>query len=170
MKDIRKLKMSLYKEIFLTLLFVLGSIPLWLNFNMDETAKIAKSYANYKYVNYELLEDNVTYALAPMSDEDAYYTADIANVIVYNNSNTEEDYTVYLIFEDTIETDYLKISINENITYLKDFDYEVKDGKRYYTIVKDNIVASKENYQIYMWNDINSTYADGYITPEFVVA
>lgn len=169
MKEFKKLERSLYLDILGTIIFVIASIPIWLNFNQDELYKVAKSYENYKYVNYELV-NGATYALAPMSDEDAYFTSQIANVIVYNTSNTAEDYTLYLIFEDSIKTDSLKISVNENISYLKDYQYEVKDGKRYYTIVKDNIVANKENYQIYMWNDINAQNSEGYLTPEFIVA
>ena len=148
--DVQK---SLYKDIIINILFILVSIPLWLSFDIS-ALETAKMYDNYNYVEYEFL-NAPTYSLNPVSDEYAIRNIETQDLIVYNNSNTNENYALVLKINknSTANIDKLKINVNYQISYLKDYSSYEDDKNTYYVIAQDNIVANSQKYVLSMWND-----------------
>lgn len=153
MKNIISLERKLYKDIILTVLYVVLSIPLWMNFGLSASAMTAEGYANYNYVKYEFLNKATTQLLA-YSDEDALRECETQDIIVYNDSNTVDDYSLVLKINKA-NSSYLKdikINVNYNVDYLNNYHYYEDAESYYYVIDSDNIVASSQKYVISMWN------------------
>ena len=153
MKRINRLKVSLYKDILFTIFLVIISIPIWLSFDV-KTLKEAKKYENYNYINYEFL-NNPTYTLASVSDDYALRNIETQDIIVYNYTKADADYSLVLKIDkqSTVVIDNIRLNVNYNINYLKDFkSYE--DSNYYYFIIdSDHIQGDSLKYVLSMWND-----------------
>lgn len=151
MKKIKNLEIALIREILFTIFAVLLSIPFWLNFDIASAAEIAKSYDNYYYISYELL-NSVDYDLKPVSDSYAIHNVETQDIVVYNNSNTIQDYSLVLKVN---KNDYsnVKINVNYDITYLDNYNRLEDTDNYYYILDSDKLVAGSKKYVISMWND-----------------
>ena len=150
MKNYLDVKKSIYKDIFMTILFVLITIPIWLS--VDTSAlEIAKEYDNYSYLEYEFL-NNPEYSLEPVSDDYAMHYYETKDILIYNYSNTVEAYSVLLKLDKDTNIDDLKINMNYQIDYLNNyFSYE-DNNYRYFVLANDKIVASSQKYILSIWN------------------
>ena len=170
MNTILDVEKSLYKDILFTILFVLISIPIWLNFDIS-ALEAAKMYDNYNYIEYEFLNEP-SYSLNPVNDDYAMRNLETQDLIVYNNSNTKNDYSLVLKVDksSTAKTDKLKINVNYQISYLKDY-YSYEDNNSiYYVLDSNNIVANSQKYIISMWNDENAIVkSDDILNYKFMV-
>lgn len=171
MKKLISLEKSLYKDIVLTLALVLFSIPVWLNFNVNSFALEAEKYDNYNYIQYEFL-NVVTSSLMTYEDKDALLECETNDILVYNYSNTTENYSVLLkIAKDSdVNLDAIRINVNYNITNLNEYDSYEDLNNYYYIIDTAQLVASSQKYVISMWNSDFNNQAIQDFDYEFVIA
>ena len=153
MERIRKLKVSLYKDILLTIIVVLISIPIWLSFNISELED-AKKYDNYNYINYEYL-NNPKHEIVSVSDDYALRNIETQDLIVYNYTKADANYSLVLKIDklSTLVIDDIKLNVNYDINYLKDFKYYEDNDYYYYIIDSDHLKGDSQKYILSMWND-----------------
>lgn len=153
MKRINRLKVSLYKDILFTIILVLISIPIWLSFDISEL-KEAKKYDDYNYINYEFL-NNPTYTLASVSDDYALRNIETQDLIVYNYTKADANYSLVLKInkQSTAVIDDIKLNVNYDVNYLKDFKYYEDSNYYYYIIDSDHLQGDSQKYILSMWND-----------------
>ncbi|MBQ6840673.1 MAG: hypothetical protein IJO63_00960 [Bacilli bacterium] len=161
MKNFSSLKRRLYKDIFYTILWVIISIPLWLNF--DVVASEAKYYENYNYVKYEFL-NSASKVINIYDDLEALRKCETQDILVYNDSNTIDNYSLVLKVNknSNANLDSIKINVNNNIEFLNNYNYYEDVNNYYYVIDSASIVASSQKYVISMWgtNDYNNSQVD----------
>ena len=170
MKRIDRLIRSLYKEIFLTIIMVLISIPIWLSFDIDELIESNK-YDNYNYVNYEFL-NTPSYTLASVSDEYALKNIETQDLVVYNYTKADAPYSLVLKIDksSTVVIDSIKLNVNSNINYLKDFASYEDNNYYYYVLDTDHLQGTSQKYALSMWNEKDSIQDNNsYFNYEFVV-
>lgn len=115
--DIIKIKYII--EIFLTLLFVLISIPLWTYYNdtlkYDDGKKKYLAYQEDLKLGYT--NDFVTYNQIGLKKK-----PNDANIMIYNPSKNNNEGILILSYNKTSELDYryFKITINDQVYYLED--------------------------------------------------
>ena len=166
MKRIRGLKKCLYKDIICTMLWVLISIPLWLNFNVS--ASEAKYYDNYKFVKYEFL-NSASKTINIYEDTEALRKCETQDILVYNDSNTLDDYSLILKINkaENLDLNNIKINVNYDVKYLNSYFNYVDNNYYYYVIDKSEIVAASQKYIISMWG--TNDYSNNQIDYEFMV-
>ena len=162
-------KKSIYKDIFITILFVLISIPIWLS--VDTSAlDIAKIYDNYSYLEYEFL-NNPKYSLNPVSDEYAMQYYETKDILIYNYSNTSQDYSVLLKIDKKTDINNLKINVNYQIDYLNNYYSYTDNDYQYFVLANEQIVADSQKYILSIWNDENASINDyAYLDYEIMIA
>ena len=158
MLNVNGLIRSLYKDILFTIICVLVSIPLWLAFDLTDASATAEYYDNYNYIGYIFLNNDVDICLKPVSDEYALKNIETQDIMVYNNSNTKDDYKLLLkISKDTtMSLNNLKININNTVKYLKDYDNYEDINNYYYILDNRELIADSQKYVISFWNDENA--------------
>ncbi|MBE6148381.1 MAG: hypothetical protein E7167_02670 [Firmicutes bacterium] len=168
MKNIINLERKLYKDIVITVLLVILSVPIWLNFGLSASAMTAKNFANYNYIKYEFL-NKVSTELGVYSDEEALRKCETQDILVYNDSNTLDNYSLILKVKKNNQTDLtnIKINVNYNVDYLNNYHFYEDAESYYYVIDSDSIVASSQKYVISMWNSDLQTNTN--LDYEFVV-
>ena len=169
MKNIISLERKLYKDIIITILFVILSIPLWLNFGLSASASTAEYYANYNFVKYEFLNEPVSKLLA-YTDEDALRKCETQDIIIYNESNTIDNYSLILKIKKNENNNLkdIRINVNYEVDYLNKYHYYEDVESYYYVIDSNEIVASSQKYIISMW-DSNIENSNNSLEYEFVV-
>ena len=157
MKRINRLRVSLYKDILFTIILVLISIPIWLSFNISELED-AKKYDNYNYINYEFL-NNPKREIVSVSDDYALRNIETQDLIVYNYTKVDANYSLVLKIDklSTIAVDDIKLNVNYNINYLKNFKYYEDNDYYYYIIDSDHLKGDSQKYILSMWNDKKET-------------
>ena len=157
MKKYNKIRMSLYKDIFITILLIIVSIPIWLSFDVSEL-QIAKNNINQKYINYEFL-NSPKYTLASVSDEYALTNIETQDLVVYNYTMANASYSLVLKIDkkSTAIIDDIKLNVNHDVNYLKDFDYYEDSDYYFYIIDSDSIQGTSQVYTLSMWNDEKNT-------------
>ena len=165
MKRVNKLRISLYKDIFMTLLLVLVSIPIWLSFDVSDIPK------EDNHIRYSVL-NNPQYMLDSVSDEYALRNIETQDIIVSNYTNNDIGYSLVLKIDkkSTIQIEDIKLNVNYSISYLRDFiSYE--DTDYYYFIIdSDHIQGDSQTYILSMWNDENKPQRDNNLFDyEFVI-
>ena len=153
MKRINRLRVSLYKDILFTIILVLISIPIWLSFNISELED-AKKYDNYNYINYEYL-NNPKHEIVSVSDDYALRNIETQDLIVYNYTKADANYSLVLKIDklSTLVIDDIKLNVNYDINYLKDFKYYEDNDYYYYIIDSDHLKGDSQKYILSMWND-----------------
>lgn len=167
MKNIISLERKLYKDIFLTIFLVILSIPLWLNFGVSASASTAQSFDNYNYIKYEFL-NKASKVINYYQDDDALRNLETQDILVYNDSNTVDTYSLILKIGKDTKTDLenIKINVNYNIDYLNNY-HVYEDAESYYYVIDANsIVATAHKYVISMWSD---TQIENSFDYEFVI-
>ena len=169
MERLNKLQRRLYQDVIITLLLVIISIPVWLNFELTSVAKIASGYDNYNYVQYELLNDASKMVL-PYEDDEALIKCETQDLIVYNNSNTLEDYSLVLKInkDTTLNLNNIRINVNYEVDYLNEYEVFEDTISYYYILDKDSIVADAYKYNVSIWNEDISA-KDTFLDYELVV-
>lgn len=166
MKRIRGLEKRIYMDIIYTMLWVLISIPLWLNFNVS--ASEAKFFDNYKFVKYEFL-NSASKTINIYEDTEALRKCETQDILVYNDSNTLDDYSLILKINksENLDLNNIKINVNYDVKYLNNYFNYVDNNYYYYVIDKSEIIASSQKYIISMWG--TNDYSNSQIDYEFVV-
>lgn len=168
MKKIIELEKRLYKDIIFTIILVIISIPIWLNFGLSASAATAKEYDNYNYVKYEFLNQAST-VLKTYKDDEALRLVETQDILVYNDSNTEDAYSLILKVSKDSKADLnkIRINVNYNVDYLNSY-HVYDDATSYYFVIDSNsIVAQAQKYVISMWNIEDNNSDD--LKYEFVV-
>ncbi len=164
MNRINRLKISIYKDILITLFLVLVSIPIWLSFDLTELEE-AKKYDNYNYINYEYL-NNPHYTLMSVSDDYGLKNIETQDIVVYNYTKADATYTLVLRIDknSTINIEDIRLNVNFEVQALTNYRF-YEDSKYYYYIIdSDSIQGSSQKYVLSMWNaenieqDINKTF------------
>ena len=156
MKNLINLEKRLYRDIIFTIILVVLSIPVWLNFGLSAEAMVAESFANYNYVKYEFLNRAST-TLDLYTDDDALRNCETQDILVYNDSNTIDEYSLVLKVNknSTADLEQIRINVNYDVDYLKNYHFYEDVESYYYVIDSASIVASSQKYIISMWNSQN---------------
>lgn len=141
-------------EIALVISGVFLSIPLWQSFNLDEYETVAMQYDNMSYTDFEI-SDLSDYTLYQTSDDLAIKHLKTININMNNNSNTKENYNLWMIVDkdSTLDYNYLKINYNNEISYLNEHK-TIEDEKYFYILLDEgSIIANNINTELQIWID-----------------
>ena len=154
MKNITNLEKCLYKDILYTILIILISIPIWLNFDINAYAKEANYYDNMDYVGFQIL-NKASNSLEHYNDETALMMCETSDILVYNDSNTLDNYSLVLKVskENDVNLNKIKININYEIDYLNNYYLYEDETSYYYIIDTQDMVANSQKYIISIWNE-----------------
>lgn len=154
MKRINKMIRNCILEIIIVIVLVMASIPVWDSLNMDSVSTVAMYYDNAKNVSLEV-SDYSDYILYKAQDEDAIKNIQPIDINVTNNTNSEEDYVLWLTIakESTLDYHAVKMRLNNAVIKLSDLEFNEDDNYYYFLIEEDNIKADSKNVQIQMWID-----------------
>jgi len=169
-KNLNNLEKTLYKDIFMTVFLVLVSIPIWLNFSVSALAAEANYYDNYNYVKYEFLNE-ASKTLLTYTDSEALRKCETQDILIYNYSNTLDNYSLLLKIRknSSVNLDQIKINVNYQIDYLNNY-HVYEDAENYYFVIDSNdIVASSQKYIISMWNIDNNLTYNNELDYEFII-
>lgn len=160
-------KKQLQLEIVLMLLLIFVTIPIWNSY--DNTGFIiAKKYSDYEIENYNNIV-TVKGFLEKVDDEYAIKNIKTQNIIISNINNNEQKHNLVLKFDkfSQLDIDNLRINVNYNIDYLKEYNY-YEDEKNYYFVIDNNNVLNKK-YMLSLWIDEKSTSTDSLVEYQFIV-
>ena len=144
------LQKAIIWDIVKTIGLVILTIPVWLLMNADGYAEIAAYYDNYNYIETEML-NHPSYKVEKMSDLQGLRTVETQDILVSNYSNTLDSY--YLLLSSNDNSDNIRININNRVYNLKDYEQVNKDGKTYYVLDRNDLVANSQKYNISLWQD-----------------
>lgn len=159
----------LVMDIIITIIIVLITIPIWMTFDMTSYASEAKSYDNYSYIDYEFLNDKVEYNLKPTSDKDGLLNIKTQNLVVYNTSNTPDDYQLILKINKFQNIDNLKINVNNIIDNITSYNHYEKGNYKYFILDEKKITGETKKYVISLWNSENATYNEENLDYELLI-
>lgn len=139
MKNINKLIRHYVCEIFVVILFVIISIPVWEQLDKSGIANIANSYHTMDYLYLDI---------------DKYVSdKEFEDVIaVVNDTNTIRGYELVLKISKDKITDEMIVNINEEIKLLENLKYSEDEEYNYYILAEDSVVASKNDYKVMFIN------------------
>lgn len=153
-KRLDDMQKYLYKDIIITIILIIISIPLWIFFDSHNISKIVIDNNDYNYINYQEL-NNPKYLIEPMSDIEGLHFVETKDIIVSNYSNTEDEY--YLILKtNNVISNNTRININNKVEYLNSYDKVIKNEGIYYILDYETIVASSQKYVVSLWNSEES--------------
>ncbi len=126
-------------EIFVTVILVVFSIPLWNMLDKSDSAAIAKSYSTMDYLYLDI---------------DKYIAKDgFADVVTLaNDTNTTRGYNLIVKIDKNIDTTGTIIAINGDEENLENLKYNEDKKYVYYSLAEGNLVANKEKYEIDYYN------------------
>lgn len=144
------LEKALIWDIFKTFCFILVTIPVWMSFSISKSASIAKYYDNYYYIEAEYI--NVPdYKIEKLSDADGLRFVETEDILVSNYSNTLDSYYLLLSSEDNPKD--IRININHQVYDLVNYEKVVKNGKTYYILDRNDLIAGSLKYNISLWKN-----------------
>jgi hypothetical protein len=157
-KHINKLIISNVIEIIFVMAFIAITIPLWLSLHSSESLASASIYDDFTYTSL-YVEDSKTLTMYPISDDVAIKYVNPYKITLVNDSLTLENYDLVLKIDKSSTMDYkgLKISINGNISYLKDLNLTEDDDNYIILLDNDDIVGETRDYSVKLWLDENSS-------------
>lgn len=157
MKKINKMIRKTILEIALVISFVFLSIPLWQKFNLEEYETVAVYYDNINYTHLEVSDIN-DYVLYQTSDEIALENVKPININLINDTNTLENYSVWLVIDKQSTLDYQEIKINYNneTSFLSNHKTLEDREYKYILLSEGKIKAENVNSQLLMWIDSNA--------------
>ena len=135
MKEINKLIRHYVCEIFVVILFVGISIPIWEQFDKDGIAKVANSYStmDYLYLDINKYVGNDDF-------EDV--------IAVVNDTNTNRGYELVAKIDKKLVSNDIMVNVNDQITNLEELKYDEDENYYYYLIATGSVVGSKTNYTV----------------------
>lgn len=148
MNIINKRIRSLIIEIIFLSVLVIVSGMYWSKLEINQS--LSTKYLNER--NFEPLSMDITNnidMLYPTND----YTNSYIDIKLENKTDIDKEYVIYLIIDDTyINTNYLKIKINNNNDYLNNLENVSIKGKTYY-VISENVSKNNtiENIKCYLW-------------------
>ena len=168
-ENIHKMIFIKVGEIILVLFFMLLANSLY---NSEYNKNNLNLIANSQYVSpvQIFIKNKINYSMFPMSDEKALQKLKPCIVTISNETYKTEEYSLILKIEgiSELESDAIRLGIDDVIYSLKDFEKKVIDGQIVYTLNKNTIVASKKDYQIRLWvNEINKNSKINDLVTEF---
>jgi len=134
-KEINKLIRHYVCEIFVVLLFVGISIPIWEHFDKSGISKIANSYSTMDYLYLDI---------------DKYIGNDdfMDTIAVVNDTNTNRGYELIVKISKDLITADITININNETKLLSDVKYSEDEEFCYYLIAEGNVVGAKTDYNV----------------------
>lgn len=155
MKNVDYLIHRKIREILFCLLFLLVTSFVWYSHANSETTKLMKQVVipnSYAYV--DVLKQN-TYTMFPMDDDVALNRLIPTRVNMVNDSLSKTKYSFGLKVSKDSTLDYtcLKISLNSQISYLKDFYLTEDDDFYYFLLESGSLKGETREYQFKMWLD-----------------
>lgn len=135
MNNIDKLIRHYVCEIFVVIIFVIISIPIWEQLDKSGVANIANSYHTMDYLYLDI---------------DKYIgNDDFADIIaVVNDTNTNRGYELVAKISKELITENALININEEIKTLDEIKYSEDEEYVYYLIAEGNVVGSQKDYSV----------------------
>lgn len=158
MKNINKIIHIKIMEIMMVVVFVIGSYFIWSSLNQSELFQLLENTSlptSYAYI--EVLNEN-QYNMYPIEDEEAMKNLMPNTIQMVNNTYFDTLYSLGIRVRKTSTLDYqnLKLSMQNKVSYLKDF-YVAEDNIYYYFLLEEgNIQASTISYDIKIWLDVES--------------
>lgn len=141
MKNINKLIRHYVCEIFVVILFVVISVPIWEHFDKTGIAKVANSYHTMDYLYLDI---------------DKYIgNDDFEDVIaVVNDTNTNRGYELVAKISKNLITDDVKIIVNDDTMLLDNLKYNEDDEYYYYLIGEGTVLGSQTDYIVEFENSV----------------
>lgn len=96
--------------------------------------------------------DNNLSALTPI-DDSCVNKDEFININIYNVNNFSKNYNLYFIIKDnSLNTNYLKVIINNEINYLNELENNTIDNVTYYKIDTNKVdKQSNKNIKLYLY-------------------
>jgi len=166
-KQINKMIRKTILEIAIVISFVFLSIPLWQSFNLKEYETVAMYYDNISYTNLEV-SDYSDYVLYQTTDDLALEHIKPIDIALKNDTNTIENYSLWIVIskESTLNYKHIKINYNNETKYLVDYEL-VEDSNYYYIKLSEgSITAENINTKLIMWiaSDIEEDISNKYLS------
>lgn len=139
MEKYKNIKQSLIIDIIFSILIIIVSFPVWLNFDLSVAKSTVELYENYDYIESEQLTNN--------------------SLIVYNNSNTEESYKLVLKTNNKFDLHNYYFYLN-NKEYTFDGTHCYRDKNyNYYIIEESSLVAGQKEYDLKVFDSSSLSLA-----------
>lgn len=147
-KEINHLMLVKYIEIFIALLIIVFSIPIW---HLFATKISDLDFFTNKDLHLKFREER---------------GEKVEKLSIINDYTITKNYKVYLITDKSINLK-TKIIINKTEFNLKDFNYEILNNKLQFTIIDKSILSATDLYTITIPSLNNNEYE--YIFEEFSI-
>jgi len=153
MEVLNKRIRSLILEIVMMIGLILISIPIWKNFEANDYAAIAASYASLSYFDYYVDENFSKTGIRQLSDLEAL-EAEQFDVLIQNYKMGVIDYRLVFTISktSTIGLDKIKAIVNGKIVRLGDLP-TLEDGLYYYVVFKEGTLSEtieKNKIRVYL--------------------
>lgn len=135
----------------------------WSKLNITQYADFVKQ-GSKPSLELKLIQRIENYNLFPLSDELAIENIMPGIIRVENYTSVAKNYNlIFMIDKNDTTLDYniIKVSINDEIYYLKDIDRE-EDMEVVYFIFNEDTVKDYKDYQIRIWMDEEAKESDGF--------
>ena len=144
-------------EIVVVIALVFISIPVWKSFDLNKYASVAMYYENEGDNQLEVTGfDN--YTLYQTSDKSALTNTKPINLSVRSNSNTNEEYAVWMVVskKSTLDFDSIRISISEDTKSLTELEMIEDTDEYYFMLFEGNLLDGNISKDVKLWLDIES--------------
>ena len=167
MKIINKMIRRTILEIALVIAFVIISIPIWQSFDLSDVESVAYYYDNIEFTTLEV-SDYSDYILYQASDEIAIQNIKPINIKLNNDTNTKEEYNLYIVVDktSTLDTDLIKINYNGETKLLSELKQLEDESYAYFLLESGTLVSREYESNLLMWIDIEQ---DDEITDKYLI-
>lgn len=139
----KKIFYLIFEIVFLiSLIFITREI--WNNLD-TRAAKVAYAYTSYESDLIINVNNNLS-PLVPVDDNNVNEEETI-NIEINNINKTNKEYNLYFVIKEntTLNKDYLKIKIKNEVNYLKELKTKNENGSTYYKIFTGKINQQSKN-------------------------
>ena len=150
MVDMRNEVKKLVVSVVVTALVVLLSIPVWNYANANNGLSLASLYSNLSMS----VKVGRFPSLLVIEDERAIENIQATKVQVRNQNSIKKEYNLYFYVDKstTIDRNFLRVSIGNNIYKLKEMECTETDDGYYYLVHQSNIGAyTNEDLEARIW-------------------
>lgn len=157
MKVINRMIRRTIIEIVVIVALVFISVPVWQSFDLSEYASVAMYYDNMG-ANYLEVSDYSDYKLYQINDLEALDNIKPINLRVSNNTNTVEDYAVWMVVSKSSTLDYktLKINIDNETKNITELEMLEDESNYYFLLFEGNLSANAISKDVRLWLDIET--------------
>ena len=167
MNRINRMIRNTILEIFIVILLVFISIPVWQSFDLKEYEEVAMYYDNNTYTNLTI-SDLSDYKLYQTTEETALEQIKPIDIYLSNNTNTMENYSIWLVIDKSSTLDYKDIIINYNNETIQLKNIEIiEDEDHYYFMLEEGIIKGEDKRaDLIMWisNNIEEDITNKYLS------